>query len=193
MTEWVKKLSEAKKAIEPILQDTPQAHQSGIYLFERTDENGIKWFYCGQAKDIYKRTISHYNGWTHIDQSLRKRGFYNRITNPHGWTFKILECCPEEQLDEREQYHIVSNLKQGKQTYNVTFGSQGQGKRTFDTKKPPKTYRDGVAYGERRAIEKIAHLFDLHLKAVTRADKPSKTALKALENFTAILRGESEE
>ncbi len=184
MNEWVKKQIIAKKAIAPILQDTAEAHSSGIYLFERTDENGISWFYCGQAVDIYKRTISHYMGWEHLDQSLRKRGFYGS-DNPHGWRFKILEYCKQEKLDERERFYILENMRKGKQTYNVTYGAQGQGKETFDTRKAPKGYHDGLIQGEKNAIKAIKHLFDLHLTAVVK--KPTKTAEKALEKFMEMI------
>lgn len=192
MKEWVKKQIIAKKAIAVILPETKQAHQSGIYLFERVDESGIKWFYCGQAVDIYKRTISHYMGWEHLDQSLRKRGFKNK-DNPHGWTFKVLEYCEPEQLDEREQFYILDNMRQGKQAYNVTYGKQGQGKEMFDTRKPSRGYRDGIEQGRKTLIKEIAHLFDLHLKAVYKANKPSKNAEKAMIKFNEIIKGESKD
>ena len=189
MQEWIRKQIAAKKAIKPILIESKQSHESGIYLFERVDENGIHWFYCGQAVDIYKRTISHYTGWEHLDQSLRKRGFYSQ-DNPQGWTFKVLEYCERENLDELEQFYILDNMRQGKQAYNVTAGKQGQGKETFDTRKPSRGYREGVKQGERNVIKKIAHLFDLHLKAVPKADKPSKIALNALDKFNEIIGGD---
>lgn len=191
MQEWIRKQISAKKAIKPILIESKQSHESGIYLFERVDENGIHWFYCGQAVDIYKRTISHYTGWEHLDQSLRKRGFYSQ-DNPNGWTFKVLEYCKREYLDEREQFYILDNMRQGKQAYNVTAGKQGQGKETFDTRKPSRGYHDGLKQGRKTAIKEVKHLFDLHLKAVTKADKPSKNAIKALEKFNSLLQGDDE-
>ncbi len=36
---------EAMKAIRPIITLTMETSQSGIYLYERTDEQGITWFY----------------------------------------------------------------------------------------------------------------------------------------------------
>lgn len=186
MQEWVKKQIIAKRVILPILPETNKSHESGIYLWERKDENGIVWFYCGQAVDIYMRTLSHYMGWEHLDQSLRKRGFYSE-SNPHGWTFKVLEYCAKERLDEREQFYIIDNMRQGKQAYNVTSGKQGQGKQTFDTRKPSRGYYDGLKQGYANARKEVKHLFDLHLNAVIKANKPNKNQEKALQKFNDFL------
>ena len=93
----------AKQCIKPIILESKETKQSGIYLFERTDEDGITYFYCGQAVNIYNRVVNHWNGYTQrIDISLRKRKFYS-VMNPHGWKFEILEYCSESELNEREK------------------------------------------------------------------------------------------
>ena len=73
MNDYVKKLIIAKKSIAPIITENAQTKQPGIYLFERTDENGVTFFYCGQAKNIFQRIVSHWNGYQLIDISIRKR------------------------------------------------------------------------------------------------------------------------
>lgn len=189
MNEYIRKRLIAKKMIAPIIVENWQTMQSGIYLFERTDENGVTFFYCGQAQNIYNRIISHWNGYQRIDLSIRKRGFKSE-SNPYGWTFTILEYCTN--LDEREQYYILENLKEGKQTYNLTYGRQGQGKETIGEGKTPKGYYDGVKYGYDKARKEIKHLFDLHLNAVIKSDKPNKTQEKALQKFKDFLDGSEE-
>ena len=191
MQEWVKNKIIAEKALS--IPNTREYHRSGIYIYERTDEDGITWFYCGQAVDIYNRAVSHATAYDHLGISLRKRGYYGEH-NPYGWKFSVIGFFPKEELDDWEHYYILFNMRCGKQAYNVTSGKQGQGKQTFDTRKSPKGYRDGVKQGERNAIKKIAHLFDLHLKAVTINSTPNKTQQKALEKFYEIInQGDSDE
>lgn len=186
---WVKNKIIAEKSLP--IPNTREYRRSGIYIYERTDADGITWFYCGQAVDIYNRAVSHATAYDHLGISLRKRG-YKSEDNPFGWEFRVVEFCSEEELDDMEHYHIINNMRLGKQAYNVTSGKQGQGKQTFDTRKPARGYRDGVKQGERNVIKKIAHWFDKHLKAVPKVDKPSKNAIKALDQFNQLLQGETD-
>lgn len=184
MNDYVKKIIIAKKSIAPIITENAQTKQPGIYLFERTDENGVTFFYCGQAKNIFQRIVSHWNGYQHIDISLRKRKFKSD-ENPHGWAFCILEYCPVEKLDEREQYWILEQMRQGKQTYNVTYGSQADGKQNIKEGKTPRGYWDGVSQGEKRLAQELKHIIDTHL--VISLKKETKTSRKALEKFFTLL------
>lgn len=188
MQEWVKKKIIAKKSLSAVFPETKESHGSGIYLYERTDENGILWFYCGQSQDIFNRLITHAMAYDHLGLSLTKRG-YKSADNPYGWELRVIEYCPIEELDEREHYHILDNMRQGKQAYNVTSGKQGIGKETFDTRKLARGYSDGIERGRKTVIKEIAHLFDLHLKVVYKADKPSKNAEKAMQKFEGLLQG----
>ena len=184
MNDYVKKLIIAKKSIAPIITENAQTKESGIYLFERTDENGVTFFYCGQAKNIFQRIVSHWNGYQRIDISIRKRKFKND-ENPHGWSFCILEYCPVEKLDEREQYWILEQMRQGKQTYNVTYGSQTDGKQNIKEGKTPRGYWDDVSQGEKRLAQELKHIIDTHL--VISLKKETKTSRKALEKFFTLL------
>lgn len=190
MNDYVKKLIIAKKSIAPIISESIQTKQPGIYLFERTDENGVTFFYCGQAKNIFQRIVSHWNGYQHIDISMRKRKFKSD-ENPHGWAFCILEYCPVEKLDEREQYWILEQMRHGKQTYNVTYGSQTDGKKNIKEGKTPRGYFDGKEAGYLMARREVAHLFSLHLNVSMK--KKTKNAEKAYKKFLEFIDLEAEE
>lgn len=161
---------------------------SGIYVFHR-HENGIAYAYVGQALHLWTRASQHLAGYQHIDLSLKKRGLWD-ADNPTGWSLLVTECNADE-LDAKEQEFILKWARTA-QLYNHTTGSQGEGKRALGEAKSPKGYRDGVAQGEKNVIKKIKHLFDLHLTVGYKADKPSKNAIKALEKFNSLLKGENE-
>lgn len=164
---------------------------SGIYIFIRNDD-GIRYAYVGQAKHLLTRLAQHLSGYQHIDLSIRKHGLFDVNKNLTGWDIDINHCL-EEELDAEEQRYIKSYASKGYQLYNHTTGSQGEGKRALGEAKSPKGYRDGVKQGERNIIKQVAHLFDLHLKAVYKAGKPSKNAEKAMTKFNAILQGVTEQ
>lgn len=184
--QYVKKLIRAKKCIAPIIKESAQTKQSGIYLFERTDENGVVFFYCGQAVNIYQRIVGHWLGFQRIDLSIRKRRFQSQ-ENPYGWKFTILEHCNKDLLDDRERFHILQNLKAGKQTYNLTYGSQGEGKQTVGEGKIPKGYYDGKKQGYLDARKYVANLFDKHLIYDKKSQKPNKHQEKAMDKFKDFL------
>lgn len=190
MNDYVKKLIIAKKSIAPIITESAQTKQPGIYLFERADENGVVFFYCGQAKNIFQRIVSHWNGYQRIDISIRKRKFKSD-ENQHGWSFCILEYCPVDKLDEREQYWILEQMRQGKQTYNVTYGSQTDGKKNIKEGKTPRGYFDGKEAGYLMARKEVAHWFSLHLNVSMK--KPTKNAEKALQKFKEFCDWEAED
>lgn len=184
---YYQKVIIAKKMIYPIIQETSETVRAGIYLFERTDENGITFFYCGQARNIYNRIISHWNGYQRIDISMRNRKFKSK-ENPYGWSFKILEYCDESILDDREQYYILECLKQGKQTYNLTYGSQSQGKQTITEGKSTKGYREGLEQGRKNLAKELKHIIDTHLTITLNIQKQgNKVSQKALDKFWRLL------
>ena len=164
---------------------------SGIYIFIRREE-GIRYAYIGQAKHLLTRLAQHLSGYQHIDLSIKKHGLFDVDKNLTGWNIDVNHCL-EEDLDAEEQRYIKIFANKGYQLYNHTTGSQGVGKRALGEAKSPKGYRDGVKQGERNVIKKIAHWFDKHLIAVPKADNPSKNAIKALDQFNQLLRGETDE
>ena len=120
---------------------------------------------------------------------MRKRKFKSE-ENPHGWAFCILEYCPVEKLDEREQYWILEQMRQGKQTYNVTYGSQTDGKQNIKEGKTPRGYWDGVEAGKTKARRFVADLFSKHLDVSMK--KPTKNAEKAYKKFMEFINLEEE-
>lgn len=190
MNKFIKKRYVAEKQIEKYIPNIRYLDRSGIYLYERTDENGITFFYCGQAKSIKDRCISHQMGYKlHIDRSLKGRGYY-REDNPYGWKFSVLEFCSSDALNDKEQEYILANLQAGKQTYNVTYGSQGKGKKDIAERKPPKGYHDGLKQGYKNAQKYVANLFEKHLNYSKKSDKPNKNQEKALAKFEEFLNWE---
>lgn len=190
MNNFVKKKMIAKNILKPILQETYQTHRSGIYLWERTDEQGITFFYCGQALDIWERTVSHINGFERLDNSIRKRKFKSE-ENPYGWSFKIIEFCENKNLDEREKFWILQNMRQGKQTYNLNYGGN-EGKSIITEGKSTKGYRDGLAQGYKNARRDVAKLFDKNLTyGINGATNKNKQ--KAYDKFTEFINTGKEE
>lgn len=180
-----------KERIKQLLSDIED--RSGIYMFYRSDESGnIFARYIGKSEtSVLVRCAAHINGYKqHLDLSIKKHGLYS-VDNPTGWQVCVLEYCLPKECDERERYYIQFCQKLGLSLHNVESGGT-TGKTDINERKPTRGYRDGVAQGERNVIKKIAHLFDLHLKAVYKAEKPSKNAIKAMEKFTRLLQGEND-
>lgn len=160
-------------------------NQSGIYVFYRIDENEIKHCYVGQAKHLLERTASHLGEYDRIALSLKKRGFYSD-KNLHGWRL-LFRFCPTEQLDELEKETIKAYADKGFQLYNKTAGGQGQGKSSFDNRKPSKTYYDGLEQGRKNAQKFVANLFEKHLDYKPKSDKLNKNQEKAMQKFKEFL------
>ena len=185
----IKKANEDKirKACPIVTED------SGIYLFWRIDEDGFKFAYVGQAKNLLKRLAEHLSGYQHIDLSIKKHKLYNEETNPCGYHVEIICHCPENELDGREQYWIKHYADQGYQLRNATTGSQSSGKRALGDGASPKGYRDGLAQGRKNTQKEIAALFDKYLTYGIKG-KPGKLKEKAYEKFTEFLNeGKPEE
>lgn len=187
-TNWKKlyaiqaKNRDAIKKACPKIDDKP-----GIYFFTRTDENGISYFYIGQAVKLLDRCAQHLSGYQHIDLSLKSRKLYDGKENPYGWKLNFLHY-PKEELNKMEQHWILEYTKQGYQCrYNKTSGSQGSEKEKINEYRPAKGYRDGLKQGEKNCSKTISHLFDLHLVVGTKNNPPTKNQMKALEKFNDFL------
>lgn len=163
---------------------------SGIYFLTRIDENGINYFYVGQALHILQRLASHLVNFQHIDLSLKKRGFYSE-DNPYGWKVNFIHY-PKSELDKWEQYWILEYTKKGYQCrYNKTAGGQGEGKEKINEFRPAKGYRDGLTQGYKNAVREIKNIIDKHLTVSIREEKKNnKVSQKAFEKFNEILERE---
>lgn len=155
---------------------------SGIYILTRTDENGIRYAYIGQAKHVLTRLAQHLTGYQHIDLSLKKHGLWSK-ENTTGW-FVSAQYCDENILDVDEQYYIKKYADLGFQLRNKTLGGQGQGKVGIAENKPPKGYYDGKKQG-RKDLAKELKAIITHLTIVPK-DK-GKRAHNAMDKFIRLL------
>lgn len=162
------------------------SEKSGIYAFWRIDENGFKFAYVGQAKNLLKRLAEHLSGYQHIDCSIKKHKFYDEETNPYGYHVEIIEECAEEALDERERYWIKWNADNGFQLRNKTSGGQDGEKSALGEGKSNKGYRDGLAQGRKNTQKEIKELFDKYLTYDIKG-KPGKIKQRKYDEFTAFL------
>lgn len=160
-------------------------YNSGIYIFYRTGDNGIKHAYCGQALKLCERCASHLGEYDHIALSLKKRGFYSE-DNPYGWKLSFKECKKSE-LDQKEIETIKNLANDGFQMLNATSGGQGKGKQQLNEYKQPKTYRQGIQAGYIKASKEISNLFEKYLNYSTKDKVPNRYQLNALDKFQAFL------
>lgn len=176
--------AERENRIKKICSDIP--YSSGIYIFFRTDEAGIKRAYCGQAVSLCERCASHLAEYDHIALSLKKHGFY-RENNPYGWRLAY-KTCPKSELDEREVATIKYYADAGFQMYNITAGSQSAGKLVTGQYKSPKTYREGIQAGKRSLAKQLSEIREKHLTVTVRQDKQgNRVSEKQLEKFNSLL------
>lgn len=166
--------------------------ESGIYFLTRTDENGFRYAYIGQAVHILQRLAQHLVGYQHIDLSLKKHNLYS-IENPYGWKIGFLNF-PISELDKQEQHYIKAYADYGYQLRNKTSGSQGEGKAQIDEYRPQKGYRDGIKQGRKNLARELSSIADKHLTISVRADKQgNKVSEKQFEKFKELLKeGESD-
>lgn len=169
-------------------------HRSGIYCFYRTDENGFRFAYVGQATtSLLSRCADHLKGYPlHIDKSIKKHGLHSK-ENPYGWKLNVLCFCSKDECNTKEQYYIKKVHETGRQLLNSTSGSQGKGKRSLDNQKSPKGYYDGLHQGYKNAQKYVANLFDKHLNYSKKSEKPNKNQDKAAEKFADFLNWSGEE
>lgn len=186
----------AKKAKneEKIKSLCPEAtHTSGIYVLSRTNEEGFRFAYIGQAtKSLLTRLAQHLEGYSqHIDLSIKKWGLFDQQKNPYGYRVGIVCYCKPEQCDKEEQLAIKRWADNGWQMRNTTGGSQGQGKFNINDNKPSKGYRDGIAQGKKTLAKELLHIIETHL--VITLKKDTKISQKALQKFYSLLNPKKEE
>lgn len=187
-----KQIYARKKANEELIKKVcPSVPEtSGIYVLTRTDENGFRYAYVGQAKNLLSRLASHLEGYTqHIDRSIKKHGFFD-ADNPTGWWISCAECSVED-LDFWERTVEKNYADAGYQLRNKTSGGQDSGKRGIAETKHPKGYYDGVADGRNKLAKELRRLFDLHLTVGLKKD--TKLAQRALCKFWDLIGEEIEE
>lgn len=176
--------AEREKRIKAVCPGIPNT--SGIYIFYRTDEAGIKRAYCGQAKHLLERCSAHLGEYDHIGLSLKKHGFYNE-NNPHGWRLQY-KTCAESELDDKEVGTIKACAEAGMQMYNVTAGSQSSGKMVTGAMKPAKGYHDGLKQGRKSMAKEINDIIEKHLIVSLKPEKKNnQVSQKQFEKFKQLL------
>lgn len=171
-------------ALNPDLDD-----KSGIYFLTRTDENGFRYAYIGQAVHILTRLAQHLVEYQHIDLSLKKHGLYSD-DNPFGWRVGFLHF-PASELDEQEQHYIKAYADYGYQLRNKTSGSQGDGKAKIDDYRPAKGYYDGIKQGKKNLAKELSHIAEKHLEIRLKPEKANNSvSQKQYEKFMDLLHGE---
>lgn len=167
--------------VNPSLTD-----ESGIYFLTRTDENGFRYAYIGQAVHILQRLAQHLVGYQHIDLSLKKHGLY-ADDNPHGWKIGFLNF-PISELDKQEQHYIKVYADYGYQLRNKTSGSQGEGKAKIDEYRPTKGYRDGIRQGKINLARELSSIAEKHLEIRLKPEKQgNKVSEKQYEKFMTLI------
>lgn len=195
MADW-KNVAKAK-AIEKnnrerILAVNPHVDEkSGIYFLTRTDEDGFRYAYIGQAVNLLSRLAGHLKGYQHIDLSIKSHGLYS-TENIYGWKIGFMHY-PAEELDKWEQYWIKKYADGGYQLRNKTSGSQGEGKKQIAEYKPPKGYRDGIQQGRINLARELANIADKHLVISLKPEKQNNSiSQKQYQKFMELLHGEKE-
>ena len=175
-------------AVNPKLNE-----RSGIYFLLRTDENGFRYAYIGQARSVIQRLCSHMSGYKqHIDLSLRKHNLYSE-DNPYGWRVEFLNF-PEDELDEKEKFYIKQYADAGYQLRNVSVGGQGSERDSgqIGERKPPKGYMQGILQGKKVLARELSSIAEKHLKIEIREDKKNnKVSQKQFEKFKELMNEDS--
>jgi hypothetical protein len=73
----------------------------------------------------------------------------------------------------------------GVQLYNVESGGT-EGKTIIGERKPPKSYRDGLAQGRKSLAKELRHIIDTHSLQIV-APKDNKVTQKAIAKFNQLL------
>ena len=184
-----------KQNKERLLKVNPKLNErSGIYFLLRTDENGFRFAYIGQAVKILTRLASHMTGYEqHIDLSLRKHKLYDEQKNPNGWRVEFLNF-PISELDEKEKYYIKLYADKGYQLRNVSLGGQGENRASgsIGERKPPKGYMQGIQQGKKVLARELSNIAEKHLKIEIREDKKNnKVSQKQFEKFKELMNEDS--
>ena len=157
--------------------------KSGIYVMTR-EEDGFKYAYVGQAKHILTRLAQHLAGYDqHIDKSLKKHKLYSK-DNICGWKVQF-KNFPENELDEKERFYMLSYANMGYQLRNKTSGGQDNEKFGINENKESKGYFDGIKQGKKKLSQDLLYIIDKHL--IISLKKDTKISQNALEKFYRIL------
>ena len=196
LSNW-KNIQKAKaiesKNRERILAVNPHVDDgSGIYFLTRTDEDGIRYAYIGQAKHLLTRLAQHLSGYQHIDLSIKSHGLLSVDENIYGWNIGFFHYEVDD-LDYWEKYWIKKYAQYGYQLRNKTAGGQGEGKKQIAEYRPGKGYRDGLAQGKINLARELANIADKHLVISLKPEKQNNSvSQRQFVRFMELLHGEKD-
>lgn len=157
--------------------------KSGIYCIVNTD-NQKK--YVGSSKNIYQRLQKHR---AYLRKNMHENKKLQNSWNKHGedsFQYFILELCPEEQLLEREQFHIDTM----KPWYNITLEVQRLKMSEESRVKMSKSRKEGFKRGTVKLYqEKPIHQYTLDgqyiqsFKSIKEASKKTKVTRSCINRF----------
>lgn len=163
-------LARQRKGIAIALKQFPWLKEydkkSGIYLWERYNEEDKYCWYVGQAKNILRRTAQHIvDGQSHLDKSIKAHGLTNdQVLNPKKWSIGILQLCEPSDLDVQEQYFIAKWKRNNPNgiMYNVESGGT-TGKTIIGEKKQRRDVK-WRAEARTKVLAEYREYFDLEPK-----------------------------
>ncbi len=178
-----------RQGIAIALKQFPELRQydkiSGIYIWERYNEDGVYCWYIGKAKNLLHRTAQHImDGQSHLDKSIKKHGLFDREKNPKGWSVLVVTICNELELDKLEQRCITDTIRlspHGKM-YNIESGGT-TGKTIIGEKKQRRDVK-WKAEAKNKVLADYREYFDLKPKenAYNKNTKELKSKPKQLHD-----------
>lgn len=179
-----------RQGIAIALRQFPELRQydkiSGIYIWERYNEDGVYCWYIGKAKNILHRTAQHImDGQSHLDKSIKKHGLTNdMVAEPTKWSIFVLRNCKIADLDKAERFCINLWLKTypNSKTYNIESGGT-TGKTIIGEKKQRRDVK-WKAEAKNKVLADYREYFDLKPKenAYNKNTKELKSKPKQLHD-----------
>ena len=128
--------------------------KTGIYIIRNLDNNKV---YIGQSTDVTARLTAHKG---HLKAGNHPNTYLQRAYDSHNghFSFKLLEECPEESLDEREvfwidYYHSIDRDR----GYNRETGGHA-GKHWCDESREQRSGRGNPMYGKKHSQEFVEYI-----------------------------------
>ena len=141
------------------------------------------------SKEIDILIINNSSPTNHFtsDNNFHNNPLTDSNSNELGWKLNVM-YFPKELLDEKERYYITQYIENKFVMYNIESGGTLH-KEIIGERKPPKTYTQGVEYGEKKAIRRVKEFFDKYLDCVIK-EPSNKIKERKKKEFEELLKGE---